>query len=316
MRGPAKAVQGGLQVAGEGVETWRGGVSPWQCDQMGHMNVRFYVAYAMEALAGLAGGLGMPRAFAPRGGSTLIVREHHIRFLREARAGDGLHMTVGMLQMAESEAGTLQLMLHSDSGQPSAVFHTRLAHARAADGQPFPWSRGAIERAGGLMVEVPEGLSPRSLEPGRGRTGASLRQAEALGMNRYGAGLFGPEDCDAFGRVDASRIMGRLADGSAHEVASVRQAVGESVGVAVVEYRLTYLDWPGAGDRFDIRSGLKQVEPRRLGFEHWVLDPESGRPWVVAEAVLLPFDLEARKGLTLSEPALAALRTTLAGLQT
>ena len=295
-------------MASEGVETWRGGVSPWQCDQMGHMNVRFYVAQAMEALAGLAAGLGMPRAFAPHGASTLAVREHHIRFLKEARTGDALHMTVGVLQMAESEASVLQLMFHSASGEPAAVFHTRLAHVRAPDAQAFAWSRSAIDRAKALMVEVPDGLSPRSLTPGKAPAAANLQRAEKLDMGRYGAGLFGPEDCDVFGRVRPGQIMARLADGSAHEVAGVRRVVGESVGVAVVEYRLNYLDWPSAGDRYDIRSGLRQAEPRRIQFENWVLDPESGRPWAIAEAVLIPFDLDARKALTLEGPALDALR--------
>lgn len=293
---------------GDGVETWRGGVSPWQCDQMGHMNLRFHVAHAMEGLAGFAAAIGMPRAFAQHSTSTLVVRQHHIRFLKEARAGDALHLTVGLLEMAESEAGVLELLLHSASREPAAVFHTRLAHARAGDAQPFAWSRAALARAGALEVEVPAALAPRSLKPGPCRTDAGLERADALGLRRYGAGAFGAADCDVFGRVGAARIMGVLADGSAHEVAAIRAAAGEQVGVAVVEYRLSYLDWPAAGDRYDIRSGLGSAEPRRLGMEHWVLDPASGRPWALAEAVLIPFDLEKRKALTLSEPALAALR--------
>ena len=32
-----------------GVETWRGSVRPWHIDEMGHMNVRFYLASAAEA---------------------------------------------------------------------------------------------------------------------------------------------------------------------------------------------------------------------------------------------------------------------------
>ena len=45
------------------MEVWRGGVNTWECDEMGHMNVRFYVANAMEGLVGLAAALGMPEAF-------------------------------------------------------------------------------------------------------------------------------------------------------------------------------------------------------------------------------------------------------------
>ena len=53
---------------------YRGYVSPWDCDEMGHMNVRFYVAKAMEAVAGLAAALGMPAAFTVNANATLIVR--------------------------------------------------------------------------------------------------------------------------------------------------------------------------------------------------------------------------------------------------
>lgn len=52
---------------------------------MGHLNVGFYVAKSMEALAGLAAELGMPGAFAANAEATLVVREQHIRFIREAR---------------------------------------------------------------------------------------------------------------------------------------------------------------------------------------------------------------------------------------
>ena len=53
------------------VEVWRGGVATRGCDQMGHLNVGFYVAESMQALAGLAAELGLPRAFAPPAGGAL-----------------------------------------------------------------------------------------------------------------------------------------------------------------------------------------------------------------------------------------------------
>ena len=46
-----------------GTEIWVGGVNTWECDEMGHLNVRHWVAKSMEALAGLAAALGMPDAF-------------------------------------------------------------------------------------------------------------------------------------------------------------------------------------------------------------------------------------------------------------
>ncbi len=297
-----------------GIEAWRGGVNPWQCDQMGHMNVRFYVAYAMEALPALAAAMGMARAFAPHSVSTLAVCEHHICFLKEVRAGEALHMSVAILELGESDALALQVLWRSATGDPAAVFHTRLAHVRAADGQAFPWSRAVRAAAEDLRAEVPETLRPRSLTPGAPIAGAGLSRALGLPMIRYGSGAFTHEDGDLFGRVGPHRIMGRLGDGSPHEIAEIRAASGiADMGVAVVEYRLLYLNPPGPGDRYDIRSGFTKVEARRLTLQHWILDPASGRPWAAADVVLVPFDIAARKAFALSDEAQDALKSRLIG---
>ena len=48
---------------GEMIEVARSAVQTWECDQMGHMNVQFYVAKAEEGMTALAAALGLsPRA--------------------------------------------------------------------------------------------------------------------------------------------------------------------------------------------------------------------------------------------------------------
>ena len=301
-------------VDGEGLEVWRGGVNPWQCDQMGHLNVRFYVAQAMEGLAGVAAALGMVGAFSPAGTSTLVVREHHIRFLKEARAGDALYMTCGLIELGEADACLLQILRHALTGEPAAVFQTRLVHAKATDAEPFPWSTAARDFAAALMVEIPAGLEARSLTPGEAGKAGSVTEADRMGLQRYGAGTFGGQECDVFGRVGAHHVMARISDGAAQAIADTRLAMAQAtpgaptIGVAVVEYRLAYLERPRAGDRYDMRSGLRFAQPRRLSWSHWLLDPSSGRPTAVADGVLVPFDLKARKTITLPDAALEALQ--------
>jgi len=306
---PAEGVFGMLEG---GVEVWRGGVQTWQCDQMGHLNVRFYVAHAMEGLAGLAGALGMDQAFAPQGSATLQVLEHHIRFLKEARVGDPLNLSAGLLDLGEDDARVVMLLAHSGDEAPSAIIQTHLAHVTAAEGRRFPWARSARARAGSLRVRIPEGLGPRSLEPGAPAGEFDLARADAAGLIRYGAGVFGPEDCDVFGRVAAHRLMSRLGDGAAHGIAVMRGAVGEHAGFAVVEYRLVYFEPAHAGDRFAVRAGLVQAEARRLGWSYWMFDAETGRPLAAARSVLVPLDLEARKAMSLDAAAVGRLRMHLA----
>lgn len=294
---------------GEAVEVWRGSVATWEYDSMGHLNVGFYVAKAMEALIGFAAELGMPHAFAPYADATLIVREQHMRFLREAQVGARLHIEAGVLEMGEDEARVLLMMRHHD-GELAASFQMLVAHATPREGRAFPWPAWARARAQQLMIEAPEKARPRSVTLGSVASSASLPQALALGLKRIGMGAFRASDCDSFGRMRTETVIARISDSVAHLMSQLLSDLaadgGRRLGAVVLEYRLIYLDWPRAGDRFELRSSMTGAEPRMRRMIHWFLDPETGRPWAAAEAVAAIFDLETRKTVALTEAELAA----------
>jgi acyl-CoA thioester hydrolase len=294
----------------DGIEIWRGGVNTWECDEMGHMNVRFYVTKAVEGLVGLAAALGLPNAFTAHAGSTLLVREQHIRFLREAHAGAALHMTGGVLEMGEDQARVLMLLWHSDSGALAASFQTVVAHVTPAEGRPFPWPRRTHELAAGLSIDTPDQAKARSVSLEPVETTASLTRADDLDLIRIAQGAISPADCDLFGRMRPEMFIGRVSDGIPRLIRSFRDTVvsgaaetPKRVGGAVLEYRLIHLDWPRAGDRLEIRSGLKDADTRTKRMVHWMIDPASGKPWGVSEAVAVTFDLDARKIVPISEAA-------------
>jgi acyl-CoA thioester hydrolase len=305
-----------------GVEIWRGGVNTWDCDEMGHMNVRFYVSRAMEGLAGLAAELGLPHAFSPYANATLIVREQHIRFLREAHAGAALHMLGGVIEVSDTEARLLQLLVHTATGQLAASFQTTVAHVTPREGEAFPWPRVVHERARALRVEVPQQARARSLDLAPIETTASLARADALGLVRIGLGALSPTDCDVFGRMRAEQFIGRVSDGISAFIGPFRDIVTTHAvtppartGGAVLEYRLAQLAWPRAGDRVELRSGLVGADARTMRVVHWMLDPTTGRPWGTSEALAVTFDLDARKVVPISDAARAALgEKAVAGL--
>lgn len=297
-----------------GVEIWRGGVNTWDCDEMGHMNVRHYVVRAQEGLIGLAAELGLPNAFSPHANATLLVKEHHIRFLREAHAGAPLAMLGGVIEMGETEARLLQLLIHPATGELAATFQTTVVHATPREGQPFPWPRVARERAEALKVEVPEKARARSLDLSPFTPTASLARADALKLSRIGLGGLLPSDCDVYGRMRAEQFIGRVSDGVGAFIHPFRDLVFEHakprpgrLGGAVLEYRIAYLAWPRIGDRIEVRSGLIGTDARTLRVAHWMLDPATGQPWGTSEAVTITFDLDARKIVPVSDAARAAL---------
>jgi acyl-CoA thioester hydrolase len=296
-------------------ELWRGGVNTWECDEMGHMNVRFYVSRAGEGLAGLARLLGMPDAFTPRAASTLMVADQHIRFLREAHAGTPLHMTGGVVSMDETSAVVLQVLIHTRTGEPAASFLSTVTHSKPETGRPFPWPTRARQAAESLMVDVPAFAVPRSISGAALTPTASLHRAEALKLQCAARGAIGPQSCDVFGRMRAEEFIGRVSDGVPGLLGRMRTAVRDKapqpvarVGGAVLEYRLLYLDWPRAGDHLELRSGLSAVEDKTQRMVHWLLDPLTGKAWGSAEAVAVNFDLDARKIIPIAPEARALLQ--------
>ncbi len=294
----------------EGIEIWRGGVNTWECDEMGHMNVRFYVTKAVEGLVGLAAALGLPHAFAAHAGSTLMIREQHIRFLREAHAGAALHMTGGVLEIGPDEARLLLLLWHSDSGALAASFQTVVAHVTPAEGRPFPWPKRTLDLAAGLAIDTPDQAMARSLSLEPVVSTASLERAIELDLVRIAQGAISPADCDLYGRMRPELFIGRVSDGIPRLIRGFREMVvsgavetPKRVGGAVLEYRLIQFDWPRAGDRIEIRSGLKDADARTKRVIHWMLDPDTGKAWGAAEAVAVTFDLDARKIIPISDAA-------------
>lgn len=305
-----------------GLETWRGSVRPWHIDEMGHMNVRYYLAIAAEAMAGLAGALGMPRAFMVGASATLVAREHHVRFLHEARVRAPLHMECAVLEMGEADARVLQVLFHSVTGEPAAAIVTRVEHVTAHEMRPFPFSSAARRLAEGLTAPAPDYAQPRGLT-GPPRIGPpSLATAEALGLKATGAGALMPADADVFGLMRPEHMLERVSQAMPHQVGRAQLPIREHMpqmaghlGGATVELRQIHHRLPRIGDRLALRSGLSGLTGKVNRLTHWLLDPATGEAWAETEMLTVNFDLEARKAVELPPALVEILAAELVGPQ-
>jgi acyl-CoA thioester hydrolase len=298
------------------IEVYRGSVNTWECDEMGHMNVRFYVARMMEGLAEFAHQAGLSHAFRPRARSTLIPRDQNIRFLKEFRAGQSFVMKACVLEVTEDSILLHQQIDHV-SGEPGAAYRTWIDHLDIDSGRTFPWSDTTRANFEQLKGKAPAELAPRSLDMSVApRASATMADADAVNAPLIGRGVVQPGHCDPSGRMLAEFFIARLSDSIGHllqpwreEVGKAAAARGETVkaGGAVLEYRLVYRRWPGVGDRFVIRSGRGFMKEKAHSFIHWILDPDSGEAWCTAEAVAVAFNIETRKIIPASPEALKAL---------
>lgn len=284
------------------IELWRGCVNAWECDELGHFNVRFYLARASEALANLAEAAGLNPIQRADALATLIPQTLHIRFLAEARPGAPLYIEGGFVGHDRASADVVLVMRHSGTGKPAASFAIKLAHAAPDTAQAFAWPDRFAKAARALQVETPDFAAPRGLTTRPGSRPVSLSAADALDLMTIGRGRFGPNEMDAFGWMRTEFLLGRVSDSVTNFAAAFPEEwamhAGEpsgNIGSALLECCIHVHRWPRAGDGYAIRSGLKSAGTKVRNIVHWVLEPATSKPWWTMEGVAAPMDLDQRK---------------------
>jgi len=304
-----------------GIEVYRGSVATWEADEMGHMNVRFYLAKAEEGLAHLSAALGLGGAYRRQEGRGLIAKAHHnVRFQRELLPGRGITIRAGVLEMKDESLTVYQEMrptwgAGTDEGAPNATFIVELAHVNLETRRPHPLPEETRAKAATLMMTVPAHGAPRGLAMGPVRASASLADAEALGLVEIYKGAVSPAHTGLDGFVRPSAMMGFISDGIASLIAAFnpgRRDPGTSrIGGAALEYRFIYRNTLEAGDLVTIRSGLISVGEKTQTYGHWILNAETGAAVATAEALAVSLDLDARKVVAIPPENRAAMERFL-----
>lgn len=291
------------------IEVARSSVQTWECDQMGHMNVQFYLDKAAQGMAALALELGVGPAAARSASATLIAREHHVRFLREQRPGAPFFLRAGIVAAAQDRLRIYQEMVETVSGAPAATFliEAEWIAATSRTTQPLP---PALVAPMGDRVQVPDHGSPRGLELSPPRAAPELAAADQAGMLRTWQGVVSSAQCDAAGFLTDRHFMGIVSDSIPNLLAMTSgsdRSKADNVGGAALEYRFVYRGHPQAGDVLTLRSGLKQVSSKTYTWCHWLFDLETGAAVATAEAVAIALDLEARRAIPIPDAMRADL---------
>ena len=284
------------------IDLWKGSANTWDCDEMGHMNVRLYIEKGFEGLGTLAGLCHLSHVYKEHAPSTLIPREQHVRFIREVHPGRPLSMTGCVLETGETTVTVYQQLTHGD-GTVAAALRTRLEHVDARSLKPFAWSARSREALESLKDTPPAETAPRGIDMDKTPLpdGEVLKSiADEQGVATIGRGMVPPQHCDIFGRMAPAWFIGRVSDSVPNLLFDWRTRVANSVpgremGAAVLENRIIYRAWPKAGDLFEVRTALARAEEKTHALVHWMLDPVTGQPWMTSEAVAVTFDMTKRK---------------------
>jgi acyl-CoA thioester hydrolase len=177
----------------------------------------------------------------------------------------------------------------------------------AATGRAFPWPARTHALASALIVTVPEHGKPRSVAFDGPVETVDAKELGARGFRQVGLAPVRQQDVDVFDRLYPEGLMALVSNGVPNLMMAWRdQATQElaasdgqalQTGAAVLEYRLDYLAWPRPGDFTALHSGLAGIGDKTTTIKHVLTHPVTGQVWSVCEAVVVTFDLAARKVL-------------------
>ena len=74
------------------LKTYQGTIYPWNCDHMGHMNVKFYVEKFDEATWNLFAYLGLSSNYLRENKKGMVALEQNLKYHKEVLAGDTIYI--------------------------------------------------------------------------------------------------------------------------------------------------------------------------------------------------------------------------------
>src|SRR5712692_8436304 len=118
------------------LETYRGTVYRWEVDNVDHFTVAYYFERFEDATLALLHAVGLDPGSVAGAGRVCVTAECHVRYLRELRVGDILHIRSGVI--AIDPDGLVLGHQVFDSGDD--VLCTTVAQRKAAESRRVEWT--------------------------------------------------------------------------------------------------------------------------------------------------------------------------------
>ncbi len=257
---------------------YRGYVNPWDCDEMGHMNVQFHLAKAGEAFEGLLASLGLDAASR----RSVRVTRNRVRYLKEMHVSDLVHIHGATVAFHDGRLKAA-LDVRNTHDEPCVLTETE------AEGV-------SLSMAPDLTAFVsPEGLKPG--DEGEGAVGAATHHRETI------RNIVRADQCDRDGGLSPRGVMARFSEGQGHLWAMLKAPRAwqreANLATATLDYQIRYGAKPPAGTQVKLLTGLAGASSKTVRFRHWLFDAETDEMVAAACGAALFIDRATRKAVNL-----------------
>jgi acyl-CoA thioesterase FadM len=273
-------------------ETWRGIVSPWECDTTEHFTIAYYFDRLADAASTTAGSLGLA------GLSRSAGRRFDVRFVRELRAGASFHILSAPIALDRASLRLGHQFVDSANGEVTAwveetidISAARLPQeVREAIGRRLlPWPGPAVERRPepgtfeGFIPTARDRVKPMDLDP-------DGDFALAAFVHRFTAGC-----------VQALAAIG----------ATASYLEAERRGYSTFELALQVAGLPRLGSAVLVETGIVHLGNSSIRFVHRMCDPADGSEFARLGQFGVQLDLDTRRPAALPDSLKAAAQRLL-----
>lgn len=295
---------------------FRNGVSAFEIDQQGHLNVQFYAIKAAAGLTAFANLLGVTPSHARETHQGLRMKELHLRFLREQFSGAPLSIYAGVLDIGENTLRIYEEFQNTHTGEPAATFTKTVELVDMRTQRPLPLPQSVKDKAAEFICEQPAHGRPRGVQLKTPRPAPTIEEAERLGMQLIYQDVARANGCDAYGHVTYDRYIDNVYTASSNfrALTGTQEAKAKTEtrgGGAVMEYHWAFHTQPRVGDIIVDYAGLSQIEDKTNNMVHWFFNLETGEPAALGEYLVLNFDMETRRPLAFPPERRAAMEKNL-----
>jgi acyl-CoA thioesterase FadM len=270
------------------LETYRGTVCRWEVDHVDHFTVAYYFDRFQEATGALLEALRLDPPTLGAAGAACRVETCHVRYLRELRAGDILHIRSGVRATHDDGLTLVHELFDSGDGVCCTTLEQRARLSGSRVDRVMDAARRAAVEAHRVAWEPPAGARPPAPPPEGDQ-----------GFVDTARDVVKPWEVDAEGWATWTSYIHRFSAANGQAIAAFGMTPAymrtERRGFSTFEFRLAFPGGLRAGDPVAVQSGLVHLGTSSMRLLHRLANGRTGQLAATLEQAGVHLDLDARR---------------------
>ncbi len=276
---------------------YRGGVEAWECDQMRHMNVQFYMSKGSDAFAHLQNALGLPPATIRATRKGLRFKTIRTQYKSEVHVGTPLYGLGGVREVTGDLISGFIRLFNAENGNLSAVHEFTAVYTDLDTDSPLPLPDDGRAAAEGLADPHTDSFQLKPF------AGALMPDRPLDHMFESARGAVDVWECDLFEHIEMRHVVGYFSDAATHIINAVgltREIIrSRNLGSAALDYYSEFHAPIKKSTAILLKSGLIDADGKIFRFGHNLFDMDTGKLAVTTTVIGVYFDMTTRKSVIL-----------------